>query len=179
MKTVWRLAERRDMQLMATIGEHMTVSIVTLATLLPFAAFLLILIFTRSRPQLSAGLSIGAVGISFICSLLLPILLRHSESPVQYTAHWVVAGGITIPFGYLLDPLSMLMLVIVATICLLVQVYSLGYMAGDPGFSRYYAFMSLFAWAMMSLTVSPTMFQLYIFWELVGLGVLPAHWLLV
>jgi len=58
----------------------------------------------------------------------------------------------------------------VASICLLVQVYSLGYMAGDPGFSRYYAFMSLFAWAMLSLTVSLSLLQLYIFWELVGLS---------
>ncbi|MGA2400529.1 MAG: NADH-quinone oxidoreductase subunit L, partial [Syntrophobacteraceae bacterium] len=63
-----------------------------------------------------------------------------------------------------------LMLVIVSTICFLVQVYSLGYMAGDPGFTRYYAFMSLFAWAMMNLSVSPTILQIYVFWELVGLS---------
>ena len=62
------------------------------------------------------------------------------------------------------------MLTVVAVICFLVQVYSLGYMAGDPGFWRYYAFMSLFAWAMTSLTVSLTLIQLYIFWELVGLA---------
>jgi NADH-quinone oxidoreductase subunit L len=59
---------------------------------------------------------------------------------------------------------------VVTGVSFLVQVYSIGYMAGDPGFSRYYAFMSLFAWAMMSLTLSPTMLQLYIFWELVGLS---------
>ena len=62
------------------------------------------------------------------------------------------------------------MLTVVAAISFLVQVYSLGYMAGDAGFSRYYAFMSLFAWAMMNLTISLTMLQLYIFWELVGLS---------
>jgi NADH-quinone oxidoreductase subunit L len=62
------------------------------------------------------------------------------------------------------------MLTVVAVICFLVQIYSLGYMAGDPGFARYYAFMSLFAWAMTSLSVSLTLIQLYIFWELVGLA---------
>jgi NADH-quinone oxidoreductase subunit L len=82
----------------------------------------------------------------------------------------VVSGDILIPFGYLLDPVSLLMLVVVTLISFLVQVYSIGYMAGDPGFSRYYAFMSLFVWAMMSLTLSATMLQLYIFWELVGLS---------
>ena len=77
---------------------------------------------------------------------------------------------ITVPIGILLDPLSLLMLTIVTAICFLVQIYSLGYMAGDTGFSRYYAFMSLFAWAMISLTISSSMLQLYIFWELVGLS---------
>jgi NADH-quinone oxidoreductase subunit L len=100
------------------------------------------------------------------------LLIRHWQPavPLQYTARWVVSGDITIPFGFLLDPLSLLMLTVVAVICLLVQFYSLGYMAGDPGFARYYAFMSLFACAMMSLTVAPGLLQLYIFWELVGLS---------
>jgi NADH-quinone oxidoreductase subunit L len=75
-----------------------------------------------------------------------------------------------VPTGVLLDPTSLLMLAVVAVISFVVQVYSLGYMAGDPGFGRYYGCMSLFAWAMMSLTVSSTLLQLYIFWELVGLS---------
>ena len=139
-------------------------------TLLPFVAFVLIMVFTRAYPRFSAGLSITAVAISFIGALFL--LTEHwgMVSPLQFTFRWVVSGDIRIPFGYLLDPVSLLMLVVVAGISFLVQVFSIGYMAGDPGFSRYYAFMSLFAWAMMSLTLSPTMLQLYVFWELVGLS---------
>jgi NADH-quinone oxidoreductase subunit L len=141
-----------------------------LTTLLPFVAFLLIMVVTRAYPRFSAGLSIAAVALSFLSALFL--LTKHWGliSPLQYTMRWVVSGDIQIPFGYLLDPVSLLMLVVVTGISLLVQVYSIGYMAGDAGFSRYYAFMSLFAWAMMSLTLSPTMLQLYIFWELVGLS---------
>ena len=90
--------------------------------------------------------------------------------PIQYSVSMLASSGFDIPFGFLLDHLNILMLVIVSTICFLVQVYSLGYMAGDPGFTRYYAFMSLFAWAMMNLSVSPTILQIYIFWELVGLS---------
>jgi NADH-quinone oxidoreductase subunit L len=139
-----------------------------LTTLLPFVAFVLIMVFTRAYPRFSAGLSIAALALSFLSALFL--LTKHwgLVSPLQYTFRWVVSGDIQIPFGYLLDPVSLLMLVVVTGISLLVQVYSIGYMAGDAGFSRYYAFMSLFAWAMMSLTLSPTMLQLYIFWELVG-----------
>ena len=62
------------------------------------------------------------------------------------------------------------MLVLVAGISFLVQVYSVGYMAADPGYSRYFAFQSLFAWAMMFLVLSSSLLQLYVFWELVGLS---------
>ena len=74
------------------------------------------------------------------------------------------------PFGFLLDPISLLMLVIVATISWLVQIYSIGYMEGDPGFGRFYADLSLFALAMLSLVISSGLLQLYISWELVGLA---------
>jgi NADH-quinone oxidoreductase subunit L len=147
-----------------------TILITAVTALLPFGAFLLIMVFTRKRERLSAGLSIGAVAVSLAGALSLLIQYRHLKTPIQYAGKWLVSGFITIPVGFLLDPLSHLMLAIVTVICFLVQVYSLGYMAGDRGFSRYYGFMSLFAWAMISLTLSSSMFQLYVFWELVGLS---------
>ncbi len=141
-----------------------------LAAVAPLASFFAIMLFTRKSPGISSKISIGAMSASFLCALFL--LIRHwgMDGHVEYTARWLVSGPIVIPVGVLLDPLSLLMLLVVATICLLVQVYSLEYMAGDPGFSRYYAFMSLFGWAMISMSVSPTMLQLYVFWELVGLS---------
>ena len=141
-----------------------------LATMLPFVAFVVIMVFTRNHRGLSAGLSIGAITISLLCAIILLARHWHLENPIQYLGRWLVSGDITIPFGFLLDQASLLMLTIVATISFLVQIYSLGYMAGDEGFSRYYAFMSLFACAMMNLTMAPTMLQLFIFWELVGLS---------
>lgn len=141
-----------------------------MAALLPFGAFISIMIFTRNNPKVSAGLAIGAVTGSLAGAVYLLICHRHLATPIHYAGKWLVSGDIIVLVGLLLDPLSLLMLTIVTAICLLVQVYSLGYMAGDPGFSRYYGFMSLFAWAMISLTLSPTMLQLYVFWELVGLS---------
>ncbi len=141
-----------------------------LTTLLPFIAFVAIMIFTRDKPRLSARLSIAAVAISLAGAFFLLVVGWHLKAPVQFLGRWLVTGDINVPFGFLLDQTSLLMLAVVAVISLLVQVYSLGYMAGDEGFSRYYAFMSLFAWAMMNLTISLTMLQLFIFWELVGLS---------
>jgi NADH-quinone oxidoreductase subunit L len=141
-----------------------------LTTWLPFISFLLIIVFTRDHRRLSGGLAIAAVAGSLAGAVFL--LARHwgDSHPIHYSARWLIAGDVYVPFGYLLDPLSLLMLSLVATISLLVQVYSLGYMTGDPGFSRYYAFQSLFAWAMMNLSISSAMLQLYVFWELVGLS---------
>ncbi len=155
---------------MVGLPSDIATTLLAVATMLPFAAFLLILIVTRRRPRLSSALSIGAVSVSLACSIALLSLNLKMTEPVQYTASLLASSGLDVPFGFLLDQLSLLMFVVVASICFLVQVYSLGYMAGDPGFSRYYAFMSLFAWAMMTLVVSPSILQLYIFWELVGLS---------
>jgi len=141
-----------------------------LGALLPFVSFVLIMVFARPYPKLSATISVAAVSVSLICALSLLGRHWHLEQPIQYTAKWLVSGNLYVPFGFMLDQLSLLMLTIVAGISFLVQVYSLGYMAGDPGFARYYAFQSLFAWAMMTMSIAPTMLQFYIFWELVGLA---------
>jgi len=141
-----------------------------LGALLPFVSFVLIMVFARPYPKLSATISISAVSVSLVCAIFLLSSHWHLEHPIQYTAKWLISGKMYIPFGFLLDELSLLMLAIVAVISFLVQVYSLGYMAGDPGFARYYAFQSLFAWAMMTMCIAPTMLQFYIFWELVGLA---------
>ncbi|HSO60064.1 MAG TPA: NADH-quinone oxidoreductase subunit L, partial [Desulfobacterales bacterium] len=140
------------------------------ATALPLAAFAVILLLTRGWPRVSAALSIAAISVTLVCAGALLVGHWHLEKPLEYATLWMAGGDIAVSVGFLIDPLSLLMLMIVAVICFLVQVYSLGYMAGDPGVARYYAFMSLFAWAMLNLTLAATLLQLYIFWELVGLS---------
>jgi len=142
----------------------------TLTTWLPFSSFLLIILFTRGFRRLSAGIAIAAVTGSLAGALFLLVRNWGASQPIHFAARWLIAGDFYIPFGFLLDPVSLLMLFLVAAISFLVQVYSLGYMSGDPGFSRYYAFQSLFAWAMITLSISSAMLQLYVFWELVGLS---------
>ena len=140
------------------------------ALLMPLAAFAVIMLGTRSYPKLSAVISIGAISVALAAAVLL--LVRHwgMETPVVYKTTWLVSGKMTIPLGILLDPTSLLMLCVVSAVSFLVQVYSLGYMAGDPGFSRYFGCMSLFAWAMLTLSISGSLLQIFIFWELVGLS---------
>ncbi len=140
------------------------------ALLLPLLAFGVIMLATRSRHRLSAAISIGAAGLSLLAAVYLLVQHWQMQAPLVFQAVWMVSGQMTIPIGILLDPTSLSMFTVVAAISFLVQVYSLGYMAGDPGFGRYYGCMSLFAWAMLTLTVSSSLLQIYIFWELVGLA---------
>ena len=76
--------------------------------------------------------------------------------------------NLVIKLGFLLDPISAMMLVVITTISFMVHLYSLGYMHGEKGFQRYYAFLSLFSFSMLGLVVATNIFQMYIFWELVG-----------
>ena len=75
-----------------------------------------------------------------------------------------------IDLGIMLDPISVMMLVVITTVSSMVHLYSLGYMHGEVGFQRYYAFLSLFTFSMLGLVVATNIFQMYIFWELVGVS---------
>jgi len=159
----------QPLMLIPTVGDP-TFWAAAAAMVLPLLAFGLIMVALRGRPMTASRVSIAAVTGSLACALYLLISHWDDAAPVQFSAAWMASGDLTVSVGFLLDPLSLLMLTIVAVICFLVQVYSLGYMAGDPGFSRYYGCMSLFAWAMISMSLSPNMLQFYVFWELVGLA---------
>ena len=142
--------------------------------LLPLGSFMFAALVVRplfNRYSLISGLAtIGALGTALglsIWTLRSAILGHHLEfEPLK----WLEVGDATIEIGLLVDPLTALMLVVVTGVSLLVQIYSLGYMKGDPSFSRYYAYMSLFTAAMLGLVMSSNIIQLYMFWELVGVS---------
>ncbi len=88
-----------------------------------------------------------------------------------FNVHWLTfTDKLSIDLGIMLDPISVLMLVVVTTVSLMVHLYSLGYMKGERGFQRYYALLSLFTFSMLGLVVATNIFQMYIFWELVGVS---------
>ncbi len=88
-----------------------------------------------------------------------------------YNFEWLpFTETLHIDLGILLDPISVLMLVVISTVSLMVHIYSFGYMKGEKGFQRYYAFLSLFTFSMLGLVVATNIFQMYIFWELVGVS---------
>ena len=139
--------------------------------LCPLAAFAAIALYLRERPRLAGYLSIAAIAASFALALftLTDVLGAHGHA-ATHTHDWFRAGPLQLSLGVRADGLSAVMLVVVTSVALLVQVYSQGYMERDPGYGRYYAWMSLFAAAMLGLVLADNLFMLFVFWELVGLA---------
>ena len=142
--------------------------------LLPLGSFVLIALFIRPFlnrwPLLAAASTIGALTAATVLAVLTLRSVILGNTAVFNTWEWLSFGGATIEMGLLVDPLTAVMLVVVTSISLLIQIYSVGYMQGDPGFARYFAYMSLFTASMLGLTLSSNIIQLYAFWELVGVS---------
>ena len=142
---------------------------------LPLASFLLISFFIRpfynQYDRYSGYLTIFTIGVAFALSLWALASVLDRGADFEWAAHsWIAVGGLEISLGILMDPLTAILLVVVTGVSLAVQVYSQGYMRGDPSYSRYFAFMSLFTASMLGLVLASNIVQLYAFWELVGLS---------
>ena len=141
---------------------------------LPMISFGIISLFLRpfiqKQNEISSYVSISAISLSFILSIWALISVLSSENKITFdTFTWLQIGSTKINIGLLLDPLSAVMLVIVTSVSLLVQIYSIGYMHDDKSISRYFAYLSLFTSSMLGLVLAINIIQLFFFWELVGL----------
>ncbi len=146
---------------------------------LPLLSFLVLALAGKYMPHKVAG----AAGTA---SLAVVALLSYTAAALYFGAgrgadgtfatlmpcniSWLPLGTLNIDMGILLDPISVMMLIVISTVSLMVHIYSLGYMKGEKGFQRYYAFLSLFTFSMLGLVVATNIFQMYIFWELVGVS---------
>jgi NADH-quinone oxidoreductase subunit L len=135
--------------------------------LLPLLAFVSIVLLFNKNKKLSSALSVGAVCISFTLSLLVLGIVLSNPTPFEVKIKWLPL--LNAELGILIDSLTAIMLMVVTTVSMLVQIYSIGYMHGDKYFSRYFAFLSLFTFSMLGLVLSNNFFEIFIFWELVGL----------
>src|SRR3989304_1827718 len=137
---------------------------------LPMASFLFIVAFCLKRPLLAGYVTVAAIFGTFLVSIAaLLTVMQTNGARLEQTVHWFTVGDAEFNLGIVLDPLGAVMLIIVTLVSTLVQIYSIGYMKDDPGYARYFSFMSLFTFSMLGLGVPNNFVQIYIFWELVGL----------
>ncbi|MCT7962005.1 NAD(P)H-quinone oxidoreductase subunit 5 [Laspinema sp. D1] len=124
---------------------------------------------TNNLRQATAAFLVSSVGAAMVLSFALLWSQIQGHEPYTYSLEWAAAGNFHLTMGYTIDHLSALMLAIVTTVALLVMIYTDGYMAHDPGYVRFYTYLSLFSSSMLGLVISPNLVQVYIFWELVGM----------
>ena len=157
----------------------MDISSILFIPLIPLAVLLLLGIFnTQIKPAVSGyigvlGLSISAV-LSYYAAYQYFFVLGKVDGVYQTFVEKTVWMNFTdtlhIDMGILVDPISVMMLIVVTTISLMVHIYSRGYMKGDDGYTKFFAFLSLFSFSMLGLVLATNLFQIYIFWELVGVS---------
>jgi NAD(P)H-quinone oxidoreductase subunit 5 len=119
--------------------------------------------------QANAVLIVTLMGAAMALSFALFWSQLQGHAPYLDIFEWASAGDFHLSMGYIVDPLTALMLVVVTTVAFLVMIYTDGYMAHDPSYVRFYAYLSLFSSSMLGLVMSPNLVQVYIFWELVGM----------
>lgn len=140
----------------------------------PAIAFPIIVFITRQSRSLSAQVAIAAMTASFVMAVgVLWEVLQNGitmHDPVEKAITWLCIPEILkIEAGILIDPLSAVMLLVVTLVALLVGIYSVGYMHGDPGYSSFFSYISLFSASMLGLVLANNYFMIFFFWELVGL----------
>ncbi len=149
--------------------------------ILPLLSFLILgLCGTKIAPKAAGiiGTSVLAVltAVSYYAAYDYFFAIGRDASGVYaeitaFNAVWLpISGTLHIDMGIMLDPISVMMLVVITTVSLMVHIYSMGYMKGERGFQRYYSFLSLFTMSMLGLVVATNIFQMYVFWELVGVS---------
>lgn len=149
-----------------------------LILLLPFLSFLFLGLCGKWLSHKIAGLvgtfSLGAVAVlsywTAIEYFTADRVAGAFQTIVPYNFTWLPLGNLHFDMGILLDPISVMMLIVISTVSLMVHIYSFGYMHGEKGFQRYYAYLSLFTMSMLGLVVATNIFQMYLFWELVGVS---------
>lgn len=151
-----------------------------LILVLPVLSFLVLGLTGMFMKHRVAGL-IGTASLLGVTILSYLTAFKYFMSPrtadgvyptlTPWNIEWLpFTDALHIDMGILLDPISVMMLVVISTVSLMVHIYSFGYMKGEKGFQRYYAFLSLFTFSMLGLVVATNIFQMYVFWELVGVS---------
>lgn len=161
----------------------MDITLPILILALPFTMFLILGIGgVKMSRKLAGVLGICANGALLVMAYTVAFTYFFSGNPdfivdgirqqvELYDVTWLAfTERLVVNIGFLLDPISAMMLIVITTISFMVHLYSWGYMEHEPGFQRYYAFLSLFTFSMLGLVVATNIFQMYIFWELVGVS---------
>ncbi len=125
---------------------------------------------SRYSPETAGRLAFGSVGLSFLCTLGVLVFVLANPEPREVIAwSWIFGGNLSVNLAFLIDPLTTVMLLVVTGVGFLIHVYSVGYMHGEEGFTRFFTYMNLFMVSMLLLVMGSNYVVMFIGWEGVGL----------
>jgi NADH-quinone oxidoreductase subunit L len=163
-----------------TLGQQLIIAAIPV---LPALVFFVLTLFGRLLKENAQYIAILGVTVSLVFSvfalLFVADIIPGGGRPIEFSVNWIDLGeGGSFPVGVYIDALAAVMLVVVCFVSLMIQLYSGGFMEGDPRFAWYYAVLNLFTASMLGLVLAPNFIELYVFWELVGLCsyILIGHW---
>ncbi len=137
---------------------------------LPLAAFAVNIFFGKKLKGVSAYIGIAAVSAAFLMSLSIFFAFLGGAQRFEVNPEWLNLGAVKFGMGFLVDGMTSVMLIVVTLVSLLVQIYSIGYMHGDPRYPRYYAYLGLFTFSMLLLVIANNFAMMFVSWELVGVS---------
>ncbi|MFZ5649440.1 MAG: NADH-quinone oxidoreductase subunit L [Bacillota bacterium] len=144
-----------------------------LVPLLPALSFVIIIFLTKPWPKLSGLVTVAGMVTACVFASLAAygVFTNHelAEKPLVYATRWFSMPGLNIDVGVQLDPTSAMMMFMVTLVASLIFIYATGYMEGDPGYSVFFSYLSLFGASMLLLVISSNLLQMFVAWELVGL----------
>ena len=148
---------------------------------LPLAAFIVQIFFGKRLPRQGDWVSISAIMVTLVLSVVMfvSMLLNYEPNFIQEDSFvWFDMGHFSIRLGFLIDNLTIIMLLVVALISTCTHIFSTQYLKGDIRYSRYFAYLGLFTFSMNGIVLSNSLISMYIFWELVGVSsyLLIGHW---
>lgn len=157
----------------ATMPEPIILNYIWIIPLLPLVAFLINGLFGRRLGKATGPIAAVLVGLAFVAAVVafIDVSNRPGGAPFNYTLYtWIPSGDFRVDIAFLIDPLTVIMLMVVLSVGTLVHIYSIEYMADDPDFARFFAYLPLFVFSMLILVLANNLLLLFVGWEAVGLS---------
>ena len=150
-----------------------SITILALGNLfLPLLSFAVLIFFGKRLGEKSHWVALALVGgmLGIAISFFANVFINTGSPILESSVSWFTTGHFSVDLGFLIDNVAAIMMLVVAIISFLVHFYSVGYMKGDPRYSRYFAYLGLFTFSMNGIVLADNLVMMYIFWELVGLS---------
>jgi NADH-quinone oxidoreductase subunit L len=168
------LAQGLAQEQAAAAPPYLILDYIWIVPALPLLAFIINGLFGRRLGKASGWIAVGLVGLSFLAAIgvLFDAITQANAhaAPFEYVLYtWIPSGDFTVNVAFLVDPLTAIMLMVVLSVGLLVHIYSVGYMADDPDFARFFTYLPLFIFSMLMLVLANNLLLLFLGWEAVGL----------